>query len=71
MNVSTVSFIASIINPLIWSNMFIEDNILRHKKISLLSIQQNIFFCPLLKSIKTQFDVLGSNVLLFVDKVLA
>jgi len=70
-NVWTVSFIASILNILIWKNMFIEHNIPQHKSFFWLNIQQNISFCPLLKPIKTYFDVLESNLLLFIDKVLA
>ena len=51
--------------------MFIEDNIPRHKKLSGLNIQQNISFClPLLEPVKTHFDAFGSNILLFVDKML-
>jgi len=71
MKVRTIRFIASILNTLVWKNMFIEDNIPKLKNFSLLNIQQNISFCLLLKLIQTHFDALRSNLLIFVDKVLA
>jgi len=55
MNVRIVSCIAGILNPLIWKNMFIEDNIPRHKNFSWLNIQPNISFCPPFKINKNRF----------------
>ena len=61
MSVRTANFIASILKPLVWENMFIEDNILA-TKISLDWISNKTYpFVCFLKPIKTHFDALGSN----------